>query len=459
MKKWAIILCGVATIFIVTVFSACSDAPLTDDGRGRIRAQGFMLGADISSVISLEDSGVTFYTEAGAESDLFELMAAGGTNWIRVRVWNNPWLDAPGVTGPGGYRRGFGGGNNDVDRAIEIGKRATDAGMRVLVNFHYSDFWADPGKQIAPRAWQGMNIEQKETALYNFTYTTITRMLNEGIDVGMVQIGNETNNGIAGVYAWGGTPSWNWNNIRGWNNMMRLFGAGSRAVINAERSSRGLGPGNFDRQILIAVHKSINTQPNSTDWYAFTRAAQELRRAEVLYDVFGISYYPFWHGTHANLLNLMNHLSGTFNVDVAVFEVSYPFTNLDSDGHGNNWSAWNDPSPPYPLTVAGQADAIRGVTNIVAQVNNNRGVGVFLWEPAWITVGPADAVANRPIWGRYGSGWATTYANSYYSGASSTNHGGSSWDNQAFFTPDGRATANINLFNALRAELQARGRY
>ena len=439
MKKRLSILLGAVVIGAI-VFAACGTARARPfDGWANavdstIFVEGvdlpgdFMLGVDFSSVMALEDSGVVFRGWDGAAADLFELFAAGGANWARVRVWNDPWLDPPGATGPLGYRRGFGGGNNDVERAIEFGRRATAAGLRLLVNFHYSDFWADPGKQMAPRAWVGMSVEQKAAALYDFTYDAITRMLQAGIDIGMVQIGNETNNGIAGV--------------TGWDNKVRLFDAGSRAVIDAEQAFRGQGTG---RKILIAVHK---TDPENH--WVFTQAATALRDAGVVYDVFGISYYNFWHGSLENLLELMNLISGTFDVDVAVFETSYPFTAAETDGHDNTWSG-DDAVLRYPISVQGQAHAIRDVAAAVAQVRDGRGVGLFLWEPAWITVGyPVDYARNRALWERHGSGWASSYAAGYDPQDAGQWHGGSSWDNQAFFDHAGNPLATLNLFNYLR---------
>ena len=435
MKTRTIVLRAVVILMAAAVFAACASARAGVRDRAvastifvqRVEVPAdFMLGVDISSVISLEDSGVVFRDWNGVPSDLFELFAAGGANWARVRVWNDPWVYVDGV------RRGFGGGNNDLDRAIEIGRRATAAGLRLLVNFHYSDFWADPGKQMAPRAWEGMSLEEKTQALYDFTYDAITRMLNAGIDIGMVQIGNETNNGMAGV--------------TGWNNKIHLFDAGSRAVINAERSFRGLPPGPFNREILIAVHK---TEPENH--WIFIEAAQALRNAGVVYDVFGISYYNFWHGSLENLLNLMNHISRNFDVDVAVFETSYPFYEEDTDGHGNTWSGYGAVTLRYPITVQGQAHAIRDVAAAVAQVENGRGVGLFLWEPAWITVGyPVDIDRNRHLWETYGSGWASSFAAVYDPQDAGVWHGGSSWDNQAFFNQHGYPLATLNLFNYLR---------
>ncbi|MCL2571518.1 MAG: glycosyl hydrolase 53 family protein [Defluviitaleaceae bacterium] len=386
----------------------------------------FMLGADISSVLSLEESGVTFHGFDGNEADLFQLFADGGANYVRVRIWNDPWYY------DGTTLRGFGGGNNDVPRAIEIGRRATAAGMQLLVNFHYSDFWADPAKQMVPRAWEDMNVDEKAEALYQFTYNTIIEMLEAGIDIGMVQIGNETNNGIAGV--------------TGWPFKVRLFAAGSAAIIDAERDFRISQGENleeyFPRNIRIAIHKT-----NPENFWDFTQAGLSLASAGVVYDVFGISYYPFWHGSLENLVELMNLIANTFDVDVAVLETSYAFTREDTDGHTNSWSGYMT-TYNYPISVQGQANAIRDVVAAVASVE--RGIGVFLWEPAWITVGSGDRATNEPIWEEHGSGWASSFAAIYDPYDAGTYWGGSSWDNQAFFDHNGHPLPTLNLFNYLQ---------
>jgi len=463
MKKRLIVWGSVAILVALTFFAACGGTTITDlpvppapptppdppppsDPRYFVQKienlpADFMLGVDISSVISLEDSGVLFYDWDGNEADLFELFAEGGANWLRVRVWNEPWYDPPGVLGPNGYRRGFGGGNNDLDRAIEIGRRASAAGLRVLVNFHYSDFWADPGKQTSPRAWANMNMADRGQALFDFTYGSIIRMLEAGIDIGMVQIGNETNSAMAGVSGWAGQVP----------NMLPLFAQGSRAVIEAERSFRGLGSGNFDREILIAVHKT-----NPQNLPQLRNLASQLRNANVVYDVFGLSYYWFWHGPVGGLQASMNAIADEFDVDVAVFETSWPFTAADTDGHPNNWGggpALGGPGlgnpPPHPISVQGQAHSIREVAAAVAQVPNGRGLGVFVWEPAWVSVGEGGRAANLPIWERYGSGWASSYAAAYDLGAAAY-YGGSSWDNQAFFDHHGHPLRTLRLFYYFR---------
>ena len=151
----------------------------------------FIRGMDASAVLVLENSGVKYYNFDGEEQDVFMTLSEAGVNYIRLRVWNDPY-DENG--------NGYGGGNNDLPTAIELGRRATEYGMKVCIDFHYSDFWADPKRQHAPKAWEGMEIDEKCDALYDYTKDSLTQLLEEGVDVEMVQVGNEINNGMAGEY-------------------------------------------------------------------------------------------------------------------------------------------------------------------------------------------------------------------------------------------------------------------
>ena len=155
--------------------------------------KNFIMGVDASSVLSLEKSGVKYSDHQGVEKDVFQIFAENGVNYIRVRVWNDPF-DANG--------NGYGGGNCDINTALEIGKRATQYGMKLLVDFHYSDFWADPAKQMTPKAWVGMTIDEKVQALYDYTFKSLTLLKENGVDVGMVQVGNETNGKLCGEKIW-----------------------------------------------------------------------------------------------------------------------------------------------------------------------------------------------------------------------------------------------------------------
>lgn len=366
----------------------------------------FIKGADVSSMIALEKSGVVFRDAQGAPKDLFASLKEAGVNYVRVRVWNDPF------TADG---KGYGGGDNDLAAAIQIGKRATANGMKLLVDFHYSDFWADPAKQHTPKAWQGYTVDQKGEALYDFTKSSLEAMKAQQIDIGMVQVGNETNGAFVGE--------------KDWDSMGKLFNKGSSAV-------RAVDP-----SILVALHF---TNPETPGRYA--DYAQQLKQRNVDYDVFASSYYPFWHGTLSNLTSVLKQVADFSGKKVMVAETSYAYTAEDGDGHGNTAPKDSGQTLDYPISVQGQATSVRNVIDAVAKVGS-AGIGVFYWEPAWLPVGPASNLEeNKKLWERDGSGWAASYANEYDPDDAGKWYGGSAVDNQALFAFDGRPLPSLNVF-------------
>ncbi|MGM1022412.1 MAG: glycosyl hydrolase 53 family protein [Bacillota bacterium] len=367
----------------------------------------FIKGVDISSILSLEQSGVRFYNEQGTEQDIFQTLKESGVNYVRVRVWNNPY-DAKG--------NGYGGGNNDLARAIEIGKRATDNGLKLLVDFHYSDFWADPGKQHVPKAWQNLSFADKEQAVYDYTRDSLQQLIDQGIDVGMVQVGNETNQSFIGE--------------KDWTKISALFNKGSQAV-------RAVDP-----NILVALHF---TNPETPGRYA--SYAKALSDNHVDYDVFASSYYPFWHGSLSNLTAVLKQVTDTYGKKVMVAETSYAYTSEDGDGHGNSAPRSSGQTLDYPISAQGQATSVRNVIEAVSNVGD-AGIGVFYWEPAWLPVGPkADVEQNKRLWEQYGSGWAASYAAGYDPDDAGKYYGGSAVDNQALFDFTGHPLPSLNVFN------------
>ena len=369
--------------------------------------EDFILGMDVSSVLAEERSGVKYYDFDGTEKDLFAILAENGINMIRVRVWNDPY-DSAG--------RGYGGGNNDIDAAVEIGRRATANGMKLLVDFHYSDFWADPGKQFAPKAWEGMEIEEKTEAAYTFTKQSLEKLRDAGVDVGMVQVGNETNGALAGE--------------KTWFNIQYIMGAGAKAV-------REIYP-----EALVAVHFA---NPENAESYA--SYAKKLDYYALDYDVFASSYYPYWHGTLENLAAVLGGIAEQYGKKVMVMETSYAFTPDDSDFSGNTISDGSAVVKNYPYTVQGQANSVR---DVIETVNSIGGIGVVYWEGAWITVGTSSWEENHEKWERDGSGWASSYAAAYDPNDAGKYYGGSAVDNQAFFDAQGRAIESLKLFSLVR---------
>jgi arabinogalactan endo-1,4-beta-galactosidase len=394
------------TVILTAAIAACSSkTPEPKDNNADIYVEAvpnlqkvFMYGVDISGVIAQENSGVKFFGFDGKEQDIFKTLAEAGVNYIRVRVWNDPY-DAQG--------RSYGGGNCDVKNAAAIAARAKKYGMKLFVDFHYSDFWADPGKQMAPKAWAGMEVEQKAAALEQFTLDALKEIGKSG-NIGMVQLGNETNNAMSGENKW--------------MNIAVLMNAGAGAVRK------------YDKNIKIAVHF---TDPQQGRYVNF---AQYLKNFDVDYDVFASSYYPFWHGTLENLTAQLIMVKERYGKEVLIAETAYAYTEKDGDMFGNTIS---DPrGQAYPFSVYGQA---RSVRNVIAAAVDAGALGVFYWEPAWIPVG-TDYDANFVKWEQNGSGWASSYASAYDPRDAGMWYGGRAVDNQALFDFNGLPLPSLKVF-------------
>lgn len=370
----------------------------------------FIRGMDASAVLSVEKSGAKYYGYDGKEQDVFETLTESGVNYIRLRVWNDPY-DENG--------NGYGGGDNDVATAIELGKRATQYGMKVNIDFHYSDFWADPKRQHAPKAWEGMSADEKADALYDFTKESLTQILDAGVDVGMVQVGNEINNGMSGETD---VPA-----------VMGLLSAGSRAVREIADS--------YGKDIQIVLHYT-----NIEDNEEVDTMAANLKEYGVDYDIFGLSYYPFWDGTNENMQNVAKNIMDRYGKKVVIAETSYCYTEKDGDGFGNSFDGIEDAVDGYAPTVQSQATMIR---DICAAANEVGVLGVFYWEGTWIPVGSADQ-DNSALWEKYGSGWASSYSAEYDPDDAGLYYGGCSWDNQAMFDFTGHPLPSLNVFRYLK---------
>ena len=370
-------------------------------------AEDFALGMDVSSVLALEAAGVKYYDFDGQERDLFAILADNGVNYIRVRVWNDPF-DANG--------NGYGGGNNDINAAIEIGKRATANGMKLLVDFHYSDFWADPAKQMVPKAWKGKRTTAKVKLLQEYTADCLTQLKEAGVDVGMVQLGNESNNGLAGE--------------KSFANMAKLMSVGAEAV-------RAVYP-----EALICVH--FANPENADNYYGYAR---KLAEAEVDYDVFATSYYPYWHGTLDNLKTVLSAIRQQYGKQVMVAETSYAWTIEDGDFSGNTIGEGGAYVKPYPFTLQGQ---VNNLTDVIQAMHDIGGIGVFYWEGAWVPVPGGSWEANSELWEKHGAGWASSYAAEYDPSDAGKYYGGCACDNQTLFDFGGHALESLKTFKLIR---------
>lgn len=407
MKKKAVLKHLLISLLILALPGGCAFAESP--------AEPFVLGVDVSELLSQESSGVVYYGSDGRPADALAVLAESGVSHIRLRVWNDPF-DAEG--------RGYGGGNINAERAAKISARAAKLGMKTLIDFHYSDFWADPSRQIAPKAWAGMSLSGKETALEAYTREALAVILDAGGSVDMVQVGNETTTGMAGEY----DP----------DRMVRLIAAGCRAVRRTA-AERGL-------RINVCVHL--------TDPQDYGMISAILRRLDLCgadYDSVGLSCYPYWHGGMDVLSRAVGGIRKDFRKDVFVAETAWPFTLKDGDGAGNVVDY--DPGV-YPASPEGQA---REWEDVCRTVSDAGGFGVFYWGGIWTPVGP-DAEKNLNVWETQGSGWATRFAHAYDPEHVGNETGGSAWDNQAMFDFSGRPLPVLDAVRRLSKDSGLSGR-
>ena len=384
-------------------------------------AQGW--NVDIGSYIALKNAGVKYYDYDGKEQPLMKILKDNGVNYIRLRIWNDPYNEK-GET--------YGGGDCTVENGLKIGEEATKYGMKVLVDFHYSDFWADPAKQILPKAWQkdANNPDKMCENIYSFTKDTLQKFKDAGVNVGMVQVGNEITKGMAGIHNADNSKSV-WKNEAQYTILDRYLNAGSKAV-------REITP-----DALITLHLE---SPNRSAYSAIMDAWD---KGNVDYDVLGSSYYPFWWNT-TNMLNDVETLAKERGKLFAVMETSWVNSYEDADGTPNSIGASYN-LHQYEIGPQGQVDELTDMYKTLTSHDN--GLGGFYWEPAWIPVkaGWTNWQYNKEAADKYGTGWASKGAvgyapdnEMYYDGQPSW--GGSSWDNQGLFDIQGNALHSLRFY-------------
>lgn len=351
----------------------------------------FIKGADVSIMPELERNGTKFY-DNGIEQDGLTILKNHGVNWIRVRIWNNPY-----VVGP----EGVGGGNTDEAKAIEMAKRAKALGMKVLVDFHYSDFWVDPGQQKKPDAWKNDSGDKLVDDVYAYTAKVMQDFNAQGVTPDMVQVGNELNNGMLWPEA-----QLTEDNPNGYKFLAKLLNAGLQAVHDNDK----------DNKVKTMIHLAgvdVNLYHTFFDNLIVKNKVND-------FDIIGMSFYPFWHGTMDDLKNTMNDVSAKYNKDVIAVETAFGYTLEDADFEKNNFGTNEEKVGGYKATVQGQATGLRDVMATVACVNDNRGLGIFYWAPDW--------VINEKV------GWKS-------------NGGGNGWDNLTLFDTKGNALESMDTFN------------
>ena len=360
----------------------------------------FVKGMDLSTLLEMERCGAKYFDQ-GKEMDILDIMKSYDVDTIRLRLWNDPKSE----TG-----EPYGAGNNDLAETLAIGKRVSDAGFGVLLNFHYSDFWADPGKQIKPKAWASYGVEELEKAVYDFTKESLTAVLDAGVNVTMIQVGNELSNGLL----------WPEGKMPNYDNIAKFVSAGIRACREIKAD------------IPLMIHLD-NGGKNELyrDWFD-----HYVERGED-FDYIGLSYYPFWHGSLQSLEDNMNDIAVRYGKELIVAEVSMGYRMEDyksyeklEDSERKGYATRQElvDKIEYPMTVQGQVDFTKDFLNRVAHVADDKGCGFFWWEPAWIPVP--------------GSGWATPASLKYMNDPGPC---GNEWANQALFDYKGNALPTLEV--------------
>lgn len=389
----------------------------------------FVKGMDLSTLAELEKCGAKYY-DGGAEMDILDIMKKYDVDTIRIRLWNDPWSE----TG-----ESYGAGENDLATSLAIAKKVTEAGFGVLLNFHYSDFWTDPGKQIKPKAWADYGVAELEQAVYDFTLETMRTFLDEGVNITMVQVGNELSNGLL----------WPEGKVPNYDNIATFVNAGIRAVRNADAAyqarvqagdAKVLGVrGQKLAKIPVMIH--LDNGGNNAlyrEWFDnFMKRGEE-------FEIIGLSYYPFWHGTLQMLNDNMNDIAERYGKELIIAEVSMGYTMEDykkyeqlpdEERKGYATRPALVEKIEYPMTKQGQHDFMQDFLHRISHIEDGLGRGFFWWEPAWIPV--------------KGSGWATPASLAYMNDPGPC---GNEWANQALFDYDGNALPTWELIRDFEAD-------
>jgi arabinogalactan endo-1,4-beta-galactosidase len=375
-------LAGMASLGSVDPAFASSLNALTSPASGQSRGghgSQLVLGHDISTLQQLEDVGRTF-SDRGEVQPAEQILAHHGATYIRERLWLNP---------PMPY--------NDLSHVLKMAKRIKRAGLKLLLDLHYSDFWADPGHQTTPQAWQGQDLATLANTVYNYTHDVVAQLARQGTPPDIVQTGNEVTDGmlwpLGQLYV---------NGNQYWVEFTTLLKA---AIAGVRHGSR-------DTQVMVHIDRGGD---NGGSRYFYDNILAQ----GVQFDIIGLSYYPWWHGPLSAMQANFNDLATRYHKDLVMAETAYPWTLTDGDGYPNIVNAQTPLVPGYAATPQGQLGFMSALLSILSQVPEQRGRGVVYWESAWIP----------------GVGWEP--------GA------GDAWDNMTLFDNTGHALPSITCYEGM----------
>ena len=356
---------------LLAVAAALPAAMLTTPTSASAAGSLSMLGADVSTAQRAIDLGAKYYDANGNAKDPLDILKGAGVNYVRLRIWNNP---------AAGY--------NNKAKVLAYAKTVKAKGLKLLVDFHYSDTWADPGKQYKPAAWSGHGISRLQTDVYNYTYDVCNSLKAQGTTPDSVQIGNEINVGML------------WDDGKVINNDFTNLSLLLKSGYNATKACNS--------GTKVVIHTADADSDAHARWFY-----DGIRAKGVNWDITGLSYYCMWHGTPATMGSVVSDMKSRYGKDVIIAETAYPFTAGNADGTANSVTSG---CSGYPLTWQGQADNFTAVQNTARSAG---AIGVFYWEPTWYTVP--------------GNGWDPA----------DINNSGDGWDNMATFNWTGHVNPDI----------------
>ena len=363
------------------------------------------LGIDVSTYFEEKKEGAKYFIN-GKEVDPLKVFVDQGISYMRIRVWHNPY-DEDGHP--------YLAGTNDIKEFERLSKLAIQYGMHIILDIHYSDFWADPGKQFAPKAWQGLSFEEVEQKVFEHTKEILELINKNQFPVDYVQVGNEITNGMIWPYGQlDGSVSPRGN----YEGLTRLLKSGIKAVREYSKA-----------KVVIHLERSY-------DQFTYHEYFTHLDKYGVDYDVIGMSYYPYWHGTMPQLFGNIKMLKEKFHKDIMIMETGYGFTVEDYIQNGSQAQLvftqgefdYLNNKMTYPMTKEGQVSFLK---DLLKQAKEMGVLGVCYWEPLWI---PGPNIC-----------WASTYAQKYIHDESKSTR--NEWANQCLYDYHGEALPALYEFD------------
>lgn len=301
----------------------------------------FIRGMDVSSYFEMKDKGYRYYDEENQEVDALEYAVKRGFNYARMRIWKEPER----IPESGGYC--------NLERTIRLAQKIKSLGIGYVLDFHYSDWWADPGNQTKPAAWEGLSVDGLEEAVYEYTKECLVALDEAGVYPDMVQIGNEIRTGM--LFPEGAVPEW--------ENLARFINAGIRGVRETQ--------GTRDTRIIIHLDQG-GKHEYFREWFDHV-----MEHGVKDFDIIGLSYYPFWHGQYHELKNNMDALAERYGKELLVMETAHAFRKSG----GKFFREEQERAAGFPATQRAQRSVLELIISIIFHTKEQKGLGFFYWEP------------------------------------------------------------------------------